>query len=337
MTITHRQRMLAAFEFSTPDQIPVVYHPSPAGLYVHGQKLLDLFREYPPDNPIVFEAIATPPTGTVDEYGRYYELKTDEWGTQWEHVIFGIAGHPKGYPFSSWEAARNFQFPPIPEIDLGQITRLKNDYLIFDGWISIFEKLHALRPMDELLIDIFMENPHLLHFLDRLEAYWLECIWNYLSAGIDVICFGDDWGTQSASIISPKMFRKLFKPRYQRMMDLIKKAGKKIFFHSCGYPGELIDDLFELGIDGLWPQIKFFDTDPNLIRKCIDHQVAIYIHPDRQRLIPRGTPTEIERAIRHYADRYHALGGGGIFYVEIENDAPFENVKTLIEAIHKYR
>jgi len=33
----------------------------------------------------------------------------------------------------------------------------------------------------------------------------------------------------------------------------------------------------------------------------------------------------------------HAIGGGGIFYVEIENDAPWENVKTLIEAIHEYR
>ena len=63
----------------------------------------------------------------------------------------------------------------------------------------------------------------------------------------------------------------------------------------------------------------------------------IYIHPDRQRLIPLGTPQEIENAIRDYAVRYHRLGGGGIFYIEIENDAPFENVEALIRSVHKYR
>ncbi len=33
----------------------------------------------------------------------------------------------------------------------------------------------------------------------------------------------------------------------------------------------------------------------------------------------------------------HRLGGGGIFYVEIENDAPFGNVEALLTAIDEYR
>ena len=65
--------------------------------------------------------------------------------------------------------------------------------------------------------------------------------------------------------------------------------------------------------------------------------MTMYIHPDRQYLIPNGSPAEIETAIKNYAETYHALGGGGIFYVEIENDAPFDNVKALIEAIHRWR
>ena len=32
----------------------------------------------------------------------------------------------------------------------------------------------------------------------------------------------------------------------------------------------------------------------------------------------------------------HGLGGV-IFYIEIENDAPFENVEALIKAVWKYR
>jgi hypothetical protein len=95
--------------------------------------------------------------------------------------------------------------------------------------------------------------------------------------------------------------------------------------------------LLDLGIDGLWPQIGLFEQVPRVVERCREARVTIYIHPDRQRLIPLGAPSEIDGAIRAYAERYHDLGGGGIFYVEIENDAPWENVRALIEAIHTHR
>ena len=85
-----------------------------------------------------------------------------------------------------------------------------------------------------------------------------------------------------------------------------------------------------------WPQITRYD-ERAFPEKCKEHGVAIYIHPDRQRLVPRSTPSDIDAKIRQYAKRYRDLGGGGIFYIEIENDAPFENVKTLIEAVDQYR
>ena len=145
-----RQRMLDTFEFNNPDKIPVVYHPSTAGLYVHGKKLLDLFNEYPHDNPVKFDTDPSP-QGTIDKNGKYHEISQDEWGTNWEYLIYGIAGHPKYYPFTSWEEAAQYQFPPFSLNESKDLVKHRNDYLIFSGWISIFEKLHALRPMDELL------------------------------------------------------------------------------------------------------------------------------------------------------------------------------------------
>jgi len=62
-----------------------------------------------------------------------------------------------------------------------------------------------------------------------------------------------------------------------------------------------------------------------------------YAYPDRQKLIPLGTPAEIRGTIRRYAELGRQMGGGVIFYVEIENDAPFENVRALIEAIDEFR
>lgn len=329
--------MLAAFAYAGPDRIPVVYHPSPAGLHVHGQKLLDLFNQYPPDNPIIFDSIPTPPPGAVNANGEYREIRVDEWGTEWEHRVFGVHGHPRSYPFSSWSEAKDYSFPPFPAIDAAEVARQREQFVVFSGWISLFEKLHALRPMDEVLMDLLVQDPDLMAFLDRLVDHWLGAIEMMISAGVDTIVFGDDWGTQTAPIIPPDLFRDVFKPRYDRLMAPIRQAGRMIFFHSCGHLGEIFDDMLDLGIHGLWPQTGWFEADPAHLRACREHGITVYIHPDRQRLIPLGTPHEIETVIRDYARTYHELRGGGIFYIEIENDAPFENVKALIESVHRYR
>lgn len=341
--VTPRQRMLDAIHFNHPDKIPLIYHDSPAGLYVHGQKLLDLFNAHPPDNLIGFK-IWTPPPEAVDDSGRYHDLGKDMWGTEWEHLIFGVSGIPKRFPFTGWEAAAGYVFPPrlsnSPYFSMlyqRNAAKEREKYLRIESGISIFERLYELQPMEEVLISLALGDKHLLAFLERLVDYWMDIIDDFLDLGADIIMFGDDWGTQSAPFVSLALFRRIFVPHYRRMFERVKRAGCKVFFHSCGYLGPIFDELLDLGIDGLWPQIKLFEQWPNAVEKCVERRVTLYIHPDRQYLVPRGTPQEIEAAIRAYADRYHALGGGGIFYIEIENDAPFENVKALIEAVDTYR
>jgi hypothetical protein len=184
--MTPRQRMLHAIEFTGPDKIPVVYHPSPAGLYVHGEKLLSLFNAFPPDNPITFDSLPTPPASSIDERGNYHEISKDAWGTEWEYLIYGIQGHPKTYPFENWEDAKDYQFPPDFSFNREQVEKQKESYLIFSGGISIFERLHALRPIDQVLMDIVDKDPTFLRFLDRLVEYWLDIIQAMISAGVDV-------------------------------------------------------------------------------------------------------------------------------------------------------
>ena len=216
------------------------------------------------------------------------------------------------------------------------MARLKGDYLVFDGGVSLFERLCALRPMDEVLVGLLTEDAALLAFLDRLVAYWRGVIAAQVAAGVDVVTFGDDWGTQAAPIISPALFRALFKPRYQELFELVHQAGRRVFLHSCGRLGPIFDEFLELGVDGFWPQLPLYEGDEAFFARCKEHHVALYLHPDRQRLVPLGSPREIEERVRAYARRHRRLGGGGIFYVEIENDAPFENAEALLRSIHQH-
>ncbi|MFC1544640.1 uroporphyrinogen decarboxylase family protein [Gemmatimonadota bacterium] len=335
--------MLAAIEYRNPDKIPVYYHPSEAGLHVHGQKLLELFNEYPPDNVISFDRIPQPPGDAIDEHGEYYECRRDEWGAMLEYRVFGLQGYIKEAPFPSWKASRSYNFPPVPALGTSAFSSLqhrvkenRDEKLIIEGWISLFQKLYEIDRMEKVLVDLFTVDADLIEFLDRLTNYWEQVIAAYLEAGVDAIMFADDWCTQSSQLMPTDFFCRHYASRYRRLFEPIHKAGKKIFFHICGCRTEIFDEILDLGIDGIWPQIALLDLE-SFSRDCMDRGILTFIHPDRQHLMPHGRPEEIEKAIAKYAEHYHKLSGGGMFYVEIENDAPFENIKTLLEAIDKYR
>jgi uroporphyrinogen decarboxylase len=73
---------------------------------------------------------------------------------------------------------------------------------------------------------------------------------------VDVIMVAaDDWGTQSNTIASPQVFRKLFLPYYRRVNDEIHRLapGVKTFLHSCGAIYNLIDMVVDAGFDVLNP------------------------------------------------------------------------------------
>ena len=337
-----RERMIKTFEFDHPDRIPVVYHPSPAGLYVHGRKLLDLFNACPPDNPIDFSQLPAPAPETLYD-GSYHELKFDEWGVEWEFLIFGIQGQVKTYPLADLSRLGTYEFPPLPQWDSPEmrteratVAQQKKEFLVFRGGISLLEKMFALRPMDEVLMDLFSEEKSIIQLLDRLTAYMKKQTEYNLELGTDVIMFGDDWGIQTGPLVPPELFHRIFRPRYEEIFKEIKQTGRRIFFHSCGMLGPIFDELVDMGIDGIWHQANRY-SEPDFVAKCRANNVTAFLHPDRQHLIPFGSPAEIRDRIRRYADTYHELGGGGIFYVEIENDAPWENVKALIESIQEFR
>ena len=339
-----RQRMLNAFNYDHPDKIPVIYHPSPAGLYVHGEKLLELFNKYPPDNPIVFDKIPVVGEEMFDANGDYHQIITYAWGTDMEYRIFGIAGIAKRFPFETWKkAVESYKFPSIEasashflSIDSSKLNS-ENQYLLFNGWMSIFEKLTALHPFDDTLIDLYTKDEYFMVFLDKLVDYWLDTIDYYHKIGTDVYIFGDDWGTQWSTIIDLHVFREIFKPRYIKLFDKIRDYGGLPFFHCCGFMGEIFNELVDIGIRGLWHQMNLYEEDKYLEQKCKENKIAVFVHPDRQNLIPLGTPTQIKEYIKRKAEKYKKMGGGGIFYIEVENDAPFENIVALFEAVDQFR
>ncbi|WP_176236009.1 uroporphyrinogen decarboxylase family protein [Candidatus Hakubella thermalkaliphila] len=54
--------------------------------------------------------------------------------------------------------------------------------------------------------------------------------------------------------MSPSLYRRLVKPRQQRIISTLKKKTQvKIFFHCCGAIYEFIPDMIQMGVDILNP------------------------------------------------------------------------------------
>lgn len=337
-----RERVLAALEFRAPDIFSVEYHSSPAGFHEHGAKLRDLWNRYQDDfGPA--DRFATDAHGPGVNQDRLTGTWRDPWGVLWREEAFGAGGIPVERPLDDWGAWPAFKIPPLPDSQgpafLAEQERSRSHRERFfqkSAWISLFELMHALRRYEDVLADIATDRPEIHRLADQLVEYHLEHIRYLLARGVDAIQFGDDFGTQSGLMLSPAMWRRFFKARYARLMDPIKAAGKKVFFHGCGRMRGLLDELAQLGVDAIWPQLNVYDLK-DLARFSRENRVAIAVHPDRGDLMVRSTPDEVRCYVLRLAEVFALDRGGAWFYVEVDRGFPFENVVALTETIANLR
>jgi len=86
---------------------------------------------------------------------------------------------------------------------------------------------------------------------DKIHQFNLKELELWAGTDVDALFFMDDWGMQKSLLISPAMWRDIFKPLYGEYIDIAHNNGKKIFMHSDGYIPDIIPDLIELGLDAL--------------------------------------------------------------------------------------
>ena len=341
-----RERMLAAYNFQTPDKAAVEYYYSSVGYYEHGEKINDLYAAYPGDlEPYNRHPIPVLGPELFDQDGRYYEVKKDEWGTTWEYRIFGIQGKEKIYPLDDWAKLDTYQFPVQPnwvtdprafDAMAAQVRQHQKTHFYRYGWFSFFERMIALRPFEDVLCDLATDDPDLIRMMDLLTDYYEKQIQALIRLGVDCIRFADDFGTQTNLIFSPEIFRTHFKPRYERLMKPIRDAGIKIMFHSCGMVEPLFPEFADLGVSAIWPQIPVYDMQ-HLADTLRDMRIALAIHTDRAHTVTRGTPEDIRALVKREFEIFRPDKGGSWFYLEVDNGMPFENVQALVEAVYSYR
>ena len=338
------ERVQAALAFQPVDKVALQIHPSPGGLYNHGQKLLDLMRACGHD----FDdqrglALPVVPGEDFDPDGRYRRIATDEWGTTWDYRIYGVWGHRIKYPLQDIECLRDWRPPPIQKLHglaleqaRAEAAAHRQTYYLLGGGVSLFETMQSLRPYEDLLIDIADDTSEINRLADLLMDYYAVVIENALAIGVDAITVGDDYGTQQSLILSPKTWRRFFLPRYRALFEPIKRAGKRIVFHSCGKVEPLLADLRSVGVDAVWPQLPLYESH-HLAQLSRELGLALMLHPDRGELMQRGTPRQVRDYLLRLVDDYRCLNGGSWLYLEVDPGFAWPNVQAMFETVMQMR
>ena len=202
----------------------------------------------------------------VGWFTNYYlkpEAYTDEWGVEWKidayQTPFG-EGHytniAKNPLRDDDEAAMNYKAPDPTRPELYEhVERLIREYgseyyIIGRVHCTIFESAWALRGLDTLMTDFYL-NPELTnHLLDETYHYHKEVACQMVRRGVDMIWLGDDMGSQSSLLIDPELWREYFKPRMADIIRSIKEINPdvKVAYHTDGCNYDIIPELIEIGL-----------------------------------------------------------------------------------------
>lgn len=327
------ERVTRTLEFTGPDRIPVNLGVTHAARLSLGGDLDRLLQAHPSE----VARIAGP-----FDYGFNREAYrpggfVDEWGSGWEVLQAGLMGHVKAPVFSDFSRIDDYT-PPVrafkkawaenlPRLEK-EISRARGQgRFILAADVTLFERMQFLRGMDRLFMDLVKGDERVFRLKALVREFYQGLLEEWLKLDIDAVNFGDDWGTQQNMLISPAMWRELFRPEYEDLFGQVKAAGKKILFRSNGHIRAILPDLVEIGMDAVRAQIWCMDV-PELGREFAG-EITFWGEISRQDTIPYGSPQDI-RAVADKMKDIFFRNGGLIGYGELNSDTPLANAEALL-------
>jgi uroporphyrinogen decarboxylase len=330
-----RERVIRAIEHTGPDRIPITHCTLPGAYLRYGAALEALYARYPADAISVGGA-------TFGEYGPEIGMPSaDAWGSLWVRHTDEHKGQVVGFPLREWGDLRRFQPPDTasPKLMAAMARAIDENagarYTLADG-DTLWQRMFYLHGYQALLEDLLLAPERCAELRDLIMRVMLRRVEALCRLpGLDGVHFRDDWGTQEALMISPRLWREFFRPAYARLFALVRNADKHVWFHSDGAIAAIIPDLIEIGVQALNPQVNLIGRE-RLVeltggRICIEGDV------DRQYALPFGSPDEVRAAVRADITVLGRFNGGYIGRGEIAIDTPLANAEAMLDEMTQSR
>lgn len=344
--ISSKERVKLATSHQQPDRPPIQVYLTPE---IHGALVNYLSpRSIEEAFEIDFRFIGpaggpsrphTGPAEIYDEWGTgYSRVKNPAGGEYWEASDLALArlttmDDVRAYP---WPNADDYDYSVIP----AQIEAAK-DYAVCLGSAGIPDIINGIgrgRGMEQVLVDIAMEDEVGIAIIDSRVDFYYEWCKRALEAGggkIDILCLGEDLGSQKGPTMSPACFDSFFRPRIEPFYKLAHDYGALAMMHSCGSTRQLQPRLIDMGLDILDAvQPEPVGMNPEELKTENGDKLTFCGMISTQHTLPHCSVEECRAEARHRIDVI-GKGGGYIFSPAhcIQPDTPIENVLAIYEEV----
>ncbi|NLC57178.1 MAG: hypothetical protein GX774_10100 [Armatimonadetes bacterium] len=289
-------------------------------------------------------AVNTPELWTLSQEDG---LRTDGWGVTWARPAQGhyyvVRSPLAGEPSVADVERLPFPDPEDPRIVEGLCERVRylrdqTDYAVCLSLPSrLVHTIQYLRGYAEALIDLVANQAVIEALMERITDFnvrVMERVLALVGRSIDVLCVGDDLGTQKGLLLRPETYRRLIKPRQRRLLEAARRhTDATLFYHTCGSVTAVIPDLIEMGVQALNPiQVSAAEMAPERLKREYGRELVFWGAVDTQRVLPQGSPAEVAAEVRR---RFRELGPGGGWVCaavhHIQAEVPPENIVALFE------
>ncbi|MGD8880849.1 MAG: uroporphyrinogen decarboxylase family protein [Desulfobacterales bacterium] len=331
--MTSRERVIRTLEFKRPERVPRQLWKLP-GIDMFRKSEVDAILEKYPEDIIIPEVFYG--KGEREKGIRYLRKQpaTDAWGCEWHAGEDGVAGVVRNPPIKAMAEIDRLQAPfeILKKADFSKANELheKTDKFIL-AWTTVrpFERMQFLVGTENLFMELATPSKQIFRLRDIVHEFFLKELEMWVDTDVDGIMFMDDWGSQENLIISPALWRDLFKPLYKEYCDLIHRKNKYVFFHSDGNIEAIYPDLIELGINAINSQL--FCMDIEALGRKYKGKITFWGEIDRQYVLPFGTKEDVTRAVIRVKNALWKPEGGIIAQCEFGLVDPCENIEAVFE------
>ena len=268
-------------------------------------------------------------------FGRRFRIQTNEFGSYEENMpSLGAAQSLADVQAHRWPDPDWWDFKPVRSVirDMNRDERCHVRFRIG----AVFEIAWQLRGMENFLSEMAGDPAIPTYMMERITDILVEVTRRLLEeAGddIDMVYFYDDVGSNLSLLISKKMWRTFIRPCHEKLIDVARRRGKQVMYHTDGAVRPLIPDLIEMGVDVLNPiQPGTTGMEPVALKRDFGARLSFHGGVDIVGLLPKGSPSDVRTAARQLATDLGQDGG----YVmagshHIQSDTPLDNVLALYE------
>ena len=301
MTPNRRELVEQAIRFQSPERVPVVFWN----------------RDQQEGDVLLYHlALGAPGDGTPNAW-NWCE---NEWGYRLESLGDGTMGHPTAPFYPDLPRPEAMRVPALREAERMSavpafLAACGDRYRLASLDLSGFTVYTLLRGFENAMQDFVLDPEGFATLMDRIIGFEEDLMRMAARHGFHGIHLADDWGTQSGLIVSPAMWRRLFKPRYARQFALAHELGLHVWYHCCGRFEPIMEDFHEIVVDVLnisQPNV----VDVAVVGRQLRGRQCFLMPISYQTVSISGTPAEIHAEARRLYDLLGTPTGGFIGYVE---------------------